>query len=103
MATLSGFPYLELEISKLGAVFKPEQREAILVAAAGANVSDLVVISHGWNNDIAEARKLYADLFANVARLMGTVKSKGIVVVGVLWPSKRFADAELIPGGGAAS
>ena len=29
-------------------------------------VSDLVVISHGWNNDMDEARALYRELFASI-------------------------------------
>jgi hypothetical protein len=102
MATVAGFPYFELELTKLGAVFKPEQRQAIVTAATGAGTTDLVVVSHGWNNDMADARELYAKLLGHLASFLGNAGMKGIAIVGVLWPSKRFADADLIPGGGAA-
>ena len=64
------------------------------------------MIAHGWNNDMAEARALYARAAsASVgAVLAGTPPPAGrrIAVLGVLWPSKKFAERELIPGGGAA-
>jgi hypothetical protein len=68
--------------------------------------TDLIVISHGWNNDMAEAERLYSELFANVAALLKEGKPSGLggrrfAVVGVLWPSKKFADSELIPGNAA--
>ena len=69
--------------------------------------TDVVVISHGWNNDMDEAR---APLPGPVASL-DAVRAGGPVDLGGrthrrrrdLWPSKRFADAELIPGGAASA
>jgi hypothetical protein len=71
-------------------------------------VTDLIVFAHGWNNDLADARDLYTRLFTeiggaiskgNIPALAGR-KFAGAVT---LWPSKRFTDADLIPGGGAVS
>ena len=36
-----------------------------------------------------------------VDQVIQEVEQRLIGVVGVLWPSKRFADAELVPGGAA--
>jgi hypothetical protein len=109
MDTIAGFPFLGLEITKDGQVFKPEQNTAIQQAVrdvGAAKLTDLIVISHGWNNDMAEARKLYQALLGNIANLMskrGSLAHRKFAVVGVFWPSKEFADTELIPAGGAAS
>ena len=72
-----------------------------------AALDDLVVVAHGWNNDMADARALYRDLLANVRRALDRGRAPGlagrrIAVLGVLWPSKKFADEDLIPGGGAS-
>ncbi|HTO61637.1 MAG TPA: hypothetical protein VMM15_10325 [Bradyrhizobium sp.] len=109
MDTIAGFPLLGLEITKDGQVFKPEQAVAIRQAVrdvGAARLTDLIVISHGWNNDMAEARQLYQELLGNIASLMpnhGSLAQRKFAVVGVFWPSKEFADSELIPAGGAAS
>ncbi len=74
------------------------------VGGGGAGVSEIFVISHGWNNDIAEAQDLYHrffDSFGKVAATRGkTPQTYG--VLALFWPSKRFADKDLIPGGAAA-
>jgi hypothetical protein len=31
-----------------------------------SGVTDLIVLSHGWNNNMAEARQLYAELAASI-------------------------------------
>ena len=70
--------------------------------------TDLIVIAHGWNNDRAEAENLYRELLGNAAALLREGKLPGLAgrrfaVLGVLWPSKRFAEPELIPGNAAAA
>ncbi|MFL6175584.1 MAG: hypothetical protein ACJ715_02950 [Ornithinibacter sp.] len=97
------YPYQELEFAKDGSPVHHEQADA--VRALADQVTDVVVVSHGWNNDMDEARVLYRTLFASmdaVRQARGTdLGGRSIGVVGVLWPSKRFADAELVPGGAA--
>ena len=67
-------------------------------------ITDLIVWSHGWNNDMDEARDHYK-LFA--AQMKGAAKrhlaGSKVAILGVLWPSKKFADSELIPGGAASA
>jgi hypothetical protein len=96
-------PYQELEFAKDGSSVHPEQADAVRRLAD--LVTDVVVVSHGWNNDMDEARALYRNLFASmdaVRKARGTgLGDRSIGVVGILWPSKRFADAELIAGGAA--
>jgi hypothetical protein len=109
MDTISGLPFLPLEITKEGVLFSADEKSAIENALrdAGADkLTDVFVVSHGWNNDTADARTLYNTLFANVAaRLPGhaPLADRKFAVVGVFWPSKKFTDSELIPAGGAAS
>lgn len=108
------FPHVELEFRKDGSPARPQQLDALLgvLAAPGGAITDLFVVSHGWNNDMDEARALYRELFTNVkAQAAGVpgVAGRRFAVVAVLWPSKKFADRDLIPGqaeleaGGAAS
>jgi hypothetical protein len=100
---LNNFRYQELEFAKDGSVVHPEQAAA--VAGLAASVTDLIVMSHGWNNNIDEARDLYRELTASMNTVLPSAPialgGRSIGILGVLWPSKRFTDAELIPGGAA--
>ncbi|MGH3684372.1 MAG: hypothetical protein ACRDRE_15430 [Pseudonocardiaceae bacterium] len=95
---LSGIPYVELRFDQDGAVVSPDEENAVLVLAGRPEVTDLIVLAHGWNNDMDEARGLYRAL----ADQLAGPGSGALGIVGVLWPSKRFADGDLIPGGAAA-
>jgi hypothetical protein len=106
MEMVGGFTFLPLEITKDGRVHDSAQVEAVMAAVRGqqgsAAPSDLLVICHGWNNDMDEARSLYATLLGNVnAVLRRGGAQPQLAVVGVFWPSKRFADEDLIPAGGS--
>jgi hypothetical protein len=93
----------EVEFTKDGRVFDEAQVDALLGGLAGA--TDLLVLAHGWNNDRAEATALYDELMTSLTAvgLPATGRGSNVAVMRVLWPSKRFALASLIPGGGAAS
>ncbi len=103
----------DVEITKHGAVHDPAQVDAL--AAGVADVTDVFVLAHGWNNDVAEARALYDELLGNTQRLLDirdtpgapasitALEGRTFAACQLFWPSKRFADADLIPGGGAAS
>src|ERR1051325_9175586 len=71
--------------------------------------TDVIVVSHGWNNTEEQADQLYTGLFTNFAAVASDqLQSKKIAIVGVIWPSKKFTDvvdaavAEQGRGGGAA-
>src|SRR5436309_324266 len=107
MAKLNGFPYSELEFTRDGDMFRDEQVKALLAMLTPDVASDLVVLTHGWNNDRAEAAALYEGLTARLREQLvanpGSSASRKFVILEVFWPSKKFADPELIPGGGAAA
>lgn len=93
----------DVEFTKEGRVFSTAQVDALIAGLAG--VTDLLVLSHGWNNDMKDARDLYTDLLGNfekVRKIAGPDK-RTFAACLVFWPSKKFTDEELIPGGGAVS
>ncbi len=95
---------LEVEFDKDGNLVTPAQEQDIITAlnAPGSTVTDVVVMSHGWNNDLNDARTLYRDFFHSVEQV-DPAAADHIIAVGILWPSKKFADADLIPGGAASA
>jgi pimeloyl-ACP methyl ester carboxylesterase len=107
--TLHGLPYFEIEFDIDGGLVDAAHASDAtgFITSPAAGVTDVIAISHGWNNNMDEARRLYDDFFANFrARLdKGAIMapaSRTFAVVAVLWPSKKFEDADLIPGGAAS-
>jgi hypothetical protein len=84
MSDIAGIPYVEVDFDKNGKQLNP--------VAVPAGTTDVFVISHGWNNDKAEARALYKELFGNVAAQAAgfDVAAKKFAIVGIFWPSKKF-------------
>jgi hypothetical protein len=104
---LANFPYLELSYDEDGRLIGPSQEDFVREVLA-ANLTDLFVFAHGWNNDAGEARKLAERFFSQIQAVLKHPRVKpGSATMGValvLWPSKRWADEALgRPGGGAAS
>jgi hypothetical protein len=103
MAITSQF---DVEFRKDGAIHDANAVSAVLDGLAG--LTDLVVIAHGWNNDKADAASLYDRFVASAeqvaaAGIVNGVQQRQVGLVRAYWPSKRFTDSDLIPGGGAAS
>ena len=112
-------PAFDVEFTKDGDVFQQPQADALL--AGLGPITDLLVLSHGWNNDKADASQLYDELLGNIDKLLDLrsqppasvpaplrdfvdrLRDRNFAAVRIFWPSKRFTDADLIPGGGAAS
>lgn len=94
----------EMQIDKAGTLVIPSQEAAIIAAltAPGNIFNHVVVMSHGWNNDMDEARTLYRDFFRCLEQVFPSVADKTLAI-GILWPSKKFAEADLIPGGAASA
>jgi pimeloyl-ACP methyl ester carboxylesterase len=110
---MGSFTYLPVEFTKDGTAAKPEQVDAVLklvgTPSDATPLTDLIVISHGWNDDIPEAEALYASIFAKVDEVLAqanpvstNVRARRAAVVGILWPSKKFDEASLTAGGAAA-
>lgn len=104
---------MDVEFTRDGAPFRQSDVDGLINGLGG--VTDLLVVAHGWNNDMADARKLYDELLGNIDKLLDVRAEGGVptilskltgrtyAVCQVFWPSKKFTDEELIPGGGAAS
>jgi len=107
--TLSGYPYRELAFDRTGQPVDLAQPPVIRrLGDQPEPVTDLVVLAHGWNNDEAEAADLYRRLAASLAAVQASDAWDGsplawrrLGLIGVFWPSKKFADEDLIPGGAA--
>src|SRR5271165_7469694 len=97
-------PILEMQFDKDANPVIPSQEQDIIKAltAPGNTFTDVVVISHGWNNDIDEARTLYSNFFSSLEQVFPGAAAKTLAV-GIFWPSKKFADTDLIPGGAASA
>ncbi|MBC7857602.1 MAG: hypothetical protein H7Z39_02260, partial [Burkholderiaceae bacterium] len=104
MNDIKGIPYSAVEFDKNGNIVGPEPTVA-------QNCTDLIVISHGWNNSHEEAERLYSKLFGNFVDVTAhdpVIAQRKIAIVGVLWPSKKFNELMTQPGaaksaGGAAA
>ena len=107
MADLSGFPYAEVRFDVDGAPVDADGRKAAVGLPEQVGATDVLVVSHGWNNDMAEARALYANLASSMRGVIdhaapASYGDRTLAIIGVLWPSKRFAESDLIPGGAAS-
>jgi hypothetical protein len=104
MTDIKGIPYSTAVFDKDG---KPQSNPTV-----PAGTTDVLIVSHGWNNDAADAEGLYTKLFSNFVDVAGNdpeIKNRKLAIVGVIWPAKKFD--ELVtevgtqggPAGGAAS
>jgi hypothetical protein len=87
MKEIKGIPYSEVVFDKDG------KRQNKPVVPDGT--TDLIVVSHGWNNTAAAAEDLYMKLFSNFADVTKgdeASASRKIAIIGVIWPSKKFDD-----------
>ncbi|MGE4178191.1 MAG: S8 family serine peptidase [Limisphaerales bacterium] len=106
MKTIPPFPYFSVQFDKAGRVFDAAEVQALEERLKPGGSTDLLVLAHGWNNDSAEAEALYEKFLTNAASALASDVPKGLsqrrfAVLGVLWPSKKFADEDLIPSGAA--
>ncbi|MGZ5564598.1 MAG: hypothetical protein ACXWFY_05355, partial [Chthoniobacterales bacterium] len=102
MNNVAGIPYAAAHFDKDGAALDKQK------VTLPEGTTDVIVASHGWNNDEEQAEQLYTALFTNFAAVASDqLQQKKIAIVGVIWPSKKFTDvvdaavAEQAPGGGA--
>jgi hypothetical protein len=102
------YPAFDLMYDTTGNLVDPSSQTDLtnwLASDNGKQTTDIVLISHGWNNDISEARQLYSDFFAALAlvqKSQGVAQDRKFAIAAIFWPSKRFADSDLIPGGAAS-
>ncbi|MEV0275995.1 serine-threonine protein kinase [Streptomyces sp. NPDC050610] len=95
MAGFSVQPFWELTFDADGDV-NTGQRDALTRDVARADLTDLVLFAHGWNNDRSMATRLYDRFFAPFPELLAGAEGVRVGYAGVFWPSMRFTD-EPIP------
>jgi hypothetical protein len=106
-STLSDFPFWILEFDKDGNPFPSVT--TFLNEVPTANLTDLYIFSHGWNNDRATALDLYTRFYAAMRAVLNdpSVKQRdglNIGVAGVIWPSILFpGDTPPATGPGGSS
>src|SRR5436190_20810112 len=100
MNDIAGIPYTEAQFDKDGGLQNQVNPPA--------GVTDLFVMSHGWNNNADAARDLYRKFFENFVAVAqpNDLTGRSFAVVGVIWPSKEFDElvaASSAPGSAEGS
>ena len=101
------YSYFPVQFTKDGTVFQQSDVDAVMGGVApGPNApTDLFIMCHGWNNNIPDATSLYsglADLIKKQIDAKADLAGRKYAICGLLWPSKKFDDKDLIPSGAAA-
>jgi pimeloyl-ACP methyl ester carboxylesterase len=108
MTNICELPYFEIEIDRSGNLVDPQSVSNILAFLKQADATNhLFVIVHGWNSNMQDSRGMYEYFFTQFCKTLKSYAVPGITagrsaVVGVLWPSERYTDPALIPGGAAS-
>ncbi|MGW1074595.1 serine-threonine protein kinase [Streptomyces sp. NPDC002537] len=103
--TMSVEPYWELTFDENGGP-DPAERDALVQGLARRNITDLVMFSHGWNNNRSTATALYDRFFAPFPGLLaGAAGGRRVGYAGVIWPSMDFPDEPIphLPAAATAS
>ncbi|HEY5754029.1 MAG TPA: alpha/beta fold hydrolase [Chthoniobacterales bacterium] len=97
MSDIAGIPFVEARFDKQGTAQNSVQ--------IPAGTTDLFIVSHGWNNDDGEARRLYTELFTNFAAVNRNagLDDRKMAIIGVFWPSKKFDERVAVEGTGAVA
>src|SRR5215211_2973068 len=106
MPELSGFSYNEVQFTKDAKVSDESEVDGLLQSLSSNHPTDLLVLAHGWNNDMDDARSLYRHFLASLRAVIDSgripaASGHQISAMAVLWPSKKFAERDLIAGGAA--
>jgi hypothetical protein len=97
--TVDGNPIWGLAFDKDGDI-NPEQKSTLTDGVKSAGLTDLVLFSHGWNNDEQAAKSLYERWFHLLSAQLGAGRTVGYV--GIRWPAQLWRD-EPIPDFGPSS
>lgn len=104
--TIAGLPFWEITFDEQGDPDGTANPQAIK-EIADRKLTDVVLFSHGWNNNHTVAMALYQGWFAHLAAQLTHAKNPVAVgLVGIFWPSQRWSDEPIpdfapSPGGGA--
>lgn len=100
MNSICGLPYFEVEVDRFGSLVDPSCLSGFVPP------ENLFAIVHGWNADMNDARALYERFFDQFCRTLRKCGATGFTaaqcgVLGIFWPSEKYADPSLTPGGAA--
>ncbi len=102
---VTGFPYWEMAFDQTGQLTSPATFDQLVAEVPQQALTDLFLMSHGWNNTPQAARDLYARYFGQIRALIDAgqgAKAASIGVVGIIWPSMRWADETPVAQAGGA-
>lgn len=85
-----GVPFYLIPFDKDGICIGPETRTALIKEARAGNFTDVILFSHGWNNDFHFAVTHYQEFINGYTELRKNLDYKREVrplLIGVIWPS----------------
>ena len=85
MNQIAGIPYTQVKFDQNG--------QKLNDPVIGAGTTDLIVVSHGWNNDEPTAHELYNKLFSNFAAV--TANDPAFAQRKVVNPGSYLAGEEI--------
>lgn len=88
MEKLEQSPFTWLEFNKSGEPTKTDV-DAVRAALKSPDITDMVVMSHGWKNTKADAKLLYGTLWKNTR--LDPDRQRRTLIVGIVWPAKTFS------------
>ena len=93
MTDINGLAYYEVDFNADGSLNTATGGGdgGLPAAVAAGGITDLFVLSHGWNNGVDSARDLYQAMFGLLADQLGGHLSSS-AAVGIIWPSLLFPD-----------
>ncbi len=93
MSEINGLTYYEVDFNADGTLDTAGGGGdgGLPAAVAAGGITDLFVLSHGWNNGVDSARDLYQAMFGLLADQLGGHLSSS-AAVGIIWPSLLFPD-----------
>lgn len=94
--------FTPVEFTKDGTVADPAQVEAVLTLLRQQHPTDVLLLSHGWNNDMAAAQRLYSAIADGLEGQLPPGAADRLAVIGLFWPSIRWAAEDQIAGGGVS-
>lgn len=105
---IAGIPFVTVQFDRRGAPLDLTEVHSAIAMLRAQNLTDVLVFSHGWNNNIPAALDLYTRFLTNARPLLdGPLKAafqnRRLGAVGIVWPSMRYTEPQLIPGGAASN
>jgi hypothetical protein len=106
MANTADWPHWEIQFDKDGNT-DAQARAALINQIPKTNLTDLIIMSHGWNSTPDHARALYQQWFGMLSSLLPRGSTAKLGTIGVIWPSMMWPDepppAAASGDGGAAA